>query len=261
MLFGGCGVDAEGQPAIFNETWLLTTQEPMAWENADVMGDVPSPRWRHTATLLPSDGGILVFGGHWKGKRYNDVHVFNVEKKEWEIKECSGTPPPPRSHHTASLVTFPAEAPHEGVEGEGKPKEDKLIIIGGYGGSGTARDFFADIHVLELSTWTWTKVRAKRDAAAGALWGGGGVRSCGLEAPAMPPRAPPCAIRRRPPRAAAPQGLLFEYVCARPSLAGEQRARQPAQGTLGPHGLHLGHDDHRAGRPRLVCWQGLYGPL
>lgn len=166
MLFGGCGVDAKGEPAVFNETWLLTTQEPMTWENADVMGDVPSPRWRHTATLLPENGGILVFGGLYKGKRYNDVHVFNVEKKEWVIKECSGTPPHPRSHHTSSLVSFPAEPLVEGEQGDGKPKEDRLYVIGGYGGAGTARDFFSDIHVLDLLTWTWTKVRC---AAAGTL--------------------------------------------------------------------------------------------
>ncbi len=58
VLFGRCGINAAGESTVFNETWLLTTQEPMAWENADVsMGDVPTcPRpagWCHTATMLP----------------------------------------------------------------------------------------------------------------------------------------------------------------------------------------------------------------
>ena len=75
--------------------------DPMKWEEADLMGDVPPPRWRHTATLLPdgvrsaspslrcrvapmrphpllhlclpaplltSQDNIMMFGGHCKGR-------------------------------------------------------------------------------------------------------------------------------------------------------------------------------------------------
>ena len=44
VLFGGSGVTADGSPAVFNETWLLSTAEPMAWEKAGAKDDAPSPR-------------------------------------------------------------------------------------------------------------------------------------------------------------------------------------------------------------------------
>ena len=29
---------------------------------------------------------------------------------------------------------------------------------GGYGGPGTTRDFYIDVHMLELDTWTWNRI-------------------------------------------------------------------------------------------------------
>eukprot|EP00962_Isochrysis_galbana_P049553 scaffold21051_cov111-Isochrysis_galbana.AAC.5 len=212
------------------------------------MGDVPSPRWRHTATLLPEDRGILVFGGLYKGKRYNDVHVFNVEKKEWILKECSGTPPHPRSHHTSSLVSFPAEPPAEGEDGDGKPKEDKLYVFGGYGGAGSARDFFSDIHVLDLLTWTWTKVRCAAGSAARRV---------------LAPRRAASFLRRerlRHVQACRSSSITVALKLYRGRLENFSRACIPCQ----PPAFRLvtcAAIRRRPGRPWLVRWQGLHRPL
>ena len=68
--------------------------------------------------------------------------------------------PPPRraplslcSHHTASTIV-------EEAEDELSQPTHKVFILGGYGGLGTSRDFFMDVHFLALDTWTWEKVPA-----------------------------------------------------------------------------------------------------
>ena len=64
IVFGGCGVSADGlSQEIYNDTWELHIGEgdSPSWHLADAMGDLPNPRWRHTATVLPDSGGILLF--------------------------------------------------------------------------------------------------------------------------------------------------------------------------------------------------------
>ena len=62
ILFGGCGV-GDAQSAVFNDTYILHIADGYRWEKVDAMGDLPHPRWRHTATTLPDNNSIFVFGG------------------------------------------------------------------------------------------------------------------------------------------------------------------------------------------------------
>ena len=61
-LFGGCGIK-DGNPEVFNDTWMLHISDSFRWEQVDAMGEVPSPRWRHSATFLPDSTTMFVFGG------------------------------------------------------------------------------------------------------------------------------------------------------------------------------------------------------
>ena len=156
FIFGGCGVSDGGRTQeTFSETWTLKMGDTPTWKLADVMGDIPPPRWRHTSTLLPDANSMLVFGGLQKRRRFNDVYVLTFDKLEWNIKECAGTPPHPRSHHTANLIEFEPESEEDLVK-------QKIAIVGGYGGPNTSVDFFMDVHFLELDTWTWVKVQNMR---------------------------------------------------------------------------------------------------
>ena len=63
-LFGGCGIEEGlGEAAIMNDMWMLHIIDSFRWEKIDAMGEVPSPRWRHTMTFLPDNVTIFVFGG------------------------------------------------------------------------------------------------------------------------------------------------------------------------------------------------------
>lgn len=61
-LFGGCGIE-DGGAAVFNDIWILHIADNFRWEKVDAMGDVPSPRWRHSFTFLPDNTSIFLFGG------------------------------------------------------------------------------------------------------------------------------------------------------------------------------------------------------
>ena len=146
-LFGGCGIQ-DGQAAVFDDMWILHISDSFRWEKCDALGEVPSPRWRHTAVFLPKaemagvtadNTTMFVFGGLCRGKRNNESYFFDVTRREWRVPEIAGTPPHPRSHHTANLVEFDEE--------EDGDAEKKIFIIGGYGGAGSTRDFSMDVHL------------------------------------------------------------------------------------------------------------------
>ena len=49
----------------------------MIWKKPNVHGTAPSPRAGHTSKLVFSKQ-LLVFGGGYLNKVYNDLHVFDV---------------------------------------------------------------------------------------------------------------------------------------------------------------------------------------
>ena len=58
-----------------------------------------------------------------QGKRNNESYFYDTTRREWKIPEIAGTPPHPRSHHTANLVEFDEE--------DDGDAEKKIFIIGG----------------------------------------------------------------------------------------------------------------------------------
>jgi electron transfer flavoprotein alpha subunit len=57
--------------------------------------------------------------------------------------------------------------PYVGVTLVSRPKaaDQWKAVVGGYGGPGTTRDFYMDVHFLELDSWTWIKVANIRGPA------------------------------------------------------------------------------------------------
>lgn len=79
------------------------------WHKPDTKGKPPVPRAGHTSTHMPSatllpSYKMVMFGGFDGKKCFNDVQTFCTETLTWSILEVSGTPPAPRSGHTATLI-------------------------------------------------------------------------------------------------------------------------------------------------------------
>ena len=99
----------------------------------------PSPRGGHTASAV--DSMMWVFGGYggigYSRRDYNDVHLFDIEGGEWvKAPLIKGTPPKPRSGHSASAV------------------DEKIFIFGGW----NSVEQFNDLFILDTVANTWQVV-------------------------------------------------------------------------------------------------------
>lgn len=86
------------------------------------------------------------------------VYTLDVVTQQWQLRECGGDAPSPRSDHTAAFV-----APHW------------LLIFGGRGRNGT---IFRDFHALSLDDWRWRRVDQARSPTERYwhAWGMGNAR-------------------------------------------------------------------------------------
>lgn len=140
VCFGGCA-DSNDAPALLNDSYALDLNDPNnpRWSKMDVdESTLPPARWRHTGTAI-DDNNMLVWGGIGEKTRYNDTYVLDMsdETAKWHERKPDGNPPAPRSYHTATLIGL------------------RLYIFGGYGGHGQRRQFFDDLHILDLDLNKW----------------------------------------------------------------------------------------------------------
>ncbi|KAH9704425.1 Galactose oxidase/kelch repeat superfamily protein [Citrus sinensis] len=96
--------------------WVLDT-DIWQWSELTSFGDLPSPRDFAAASAI-GNRKIVMYGG-WDGKKWlSDVYVLDTISLEWMQLPVTGSVPPPRCGHTATMV------------------EKRLLIYGGRGGGG-----------------------------------------------------------------------------------------------------------------------------
>uniref|UniRef100_A0A1D1YMC3 RING finger protein B n=1 Tax=Anthurium amnicola TaxID=1678845 RepID=A0A1D1YMC3_9ARAE len=122
--------------------WMLDT-DIWQWSELTSYGDLPSPRDFAAASAL-GNRKIVMYGG-WDGKRWlSDVYILDTISLEWTELPISGSPPPPRCGHTATMV------------------EKRLLIFGGRGGGGPIMgDLWALKGLIEEENETpgWTQLK------------------------------------------------------------------------------------------------------
>ncbi|RZC76869.1 hypothetical protein C5167_000997 [Papaver somniferum] len=102
--------------AFFIVNALLIT-DIWQWSELTGFGDLPSPRDFASASCI-GNRKIVMYGG-WDGKKWlSDVYILDTMSLEWTELSISGSGPPPRCGHTATMV------------------EKRLLVFGGRGGGG-----------------------------------------------------------------------------------------------------------------------------
>jgi len=113
----------------FNDVWSLSTNDPFVWTQVTCDGPAPSPRTRHTATLIKG-GELLVMGGFSRKDRVvGDAFMLKVNGdsgswRAWEPTE--GALPPNRAQHTVTA----------------HPDGEHVYVFGGYDGEKNSNDMW-----------------------------------------------------------------------------------------------------------------------
>lgn len=136
-IFGG----GDG-PTYSNDVWTFNTVthqflHPVV---ATPRNALPPPRRAHTTVLY--NNFLVIFGGGNGQAALNDVWALDVSdpsRLTWQEWRTRGDVPQKKGYHTANLVG------------------DKMIVFGGSDGHAS----FADVHVLNLVTLTWTLVNTE----------------------------------------------------------------------------------------------------
>lgn len=128
LLFGG----GDGN-SYLNDVCCLDLNT-LSWSVLQTGGTVPSPRSRHTMTLINEGRSVLMLGGGGDTHVYNDVYVLDVESMKWSRPVCHGQVPFSRWGHTSLMLT-----------------ERHCLIYGGHDG----QVMMNDVHVLDTHTWHW----------------------------------------------------------------------------------------------------------
>ncbi|XP_060569590.1 kelch domain-containing protein 1-like [Ruditapes philippinarum] len=93
------------------------------------------PKARAAHGMCSVGRNLLIFGGRDTEKRTNDLHIFNVDTRKWELDmKINGERPVARSFHTATAV--------------GK----RMVVMGG---RGQDNNHLADFHIFDTETKEW----------------------------------------------------------------------------------------------------------
>mmetsp|Transcript_10166 Transcript_10166/g.13986 ORF Transcript_10166/g.13986 Transcript_10166/m.13986 type:complete len:343 (-) Transcript_10166:92-1120(-) len=131
VLFGGHYFNEGDKFEYLNETWLLDV-EKLIWHKISCSGEIPGPRYGHSAQILGSR--MFLFGG--KGPNsivYKDVYFLDLVEWVWVPVKAISASPLARFFHAAEVV--------------GR----KIVIHGGWDGS----EVFNDTWIFNTDSFVW----------------------------------------------------------------------------------------------------------
>jgi host cell factor len=134
VVFGGHYLESEDNLVCTNETWALDLNA-LQWRQLRCRGDLPAPRYGHSANLAGSR--MFVLGGRGTdGEIFRDMYCLELKTMTWELVMPITKGPAARMFHASTLV--------------GR----KLVIHGGWDGESACLD---DIWIFDTETSAWMK--------------------------------------------------------------------------------------------------------
>ncbi|ONK61554.1 uncharacterized protein A4U43_C08F31170 [Asparagus officinalis] len=129
--------------------------ETECWSNIEAKGDIPAARSGHS--VIRAGPVLILFGGEdAKGRKLNDLHMFDLKSLMWLPLRYKGTGPSPRSNHVAALYG------------------DKTLLV--FGGQAKSK-ILNDLYSLDFETMVWTRLKTRghhpspRAGCSGASYG------------------------------------------------------------------------------------------
>lgn len=135
VVFGGHYFEGNEKFTYLDETWLMDV-ERLAWYKMTCSGQLPGPRYGHSAHIFGSR--MFIFGGKGPGGIcYKDVYFLDLVEWIW-VPVVAVTPgPTPRFFHASEAV--------------GR----KLVIHGGWNGE----QVFNDLWIFNTDSFAWMQPR------------------------------------------------------------------------------------------------------
>lgn len=128
--------------------------ESKNWSNMEAKGELPIGRTGHSVTRAGSV--LILFGGEdIRGRKLNDLHMFDLKSSMWLPLLAMGSVPSPRSKHVAAIY------------------DDRLLLV--FGGSSKSK-YLNDLYALDFDAMEWARLKTRgvspgpRAECAGALF-------------------------------------------------------------------------------------------
>ncbi|WAR00752.1 KLDC1-like protein, partial [Mya arenaria] len=119
----------------FNDLYMFDTVTKLWSKPMHMNLGIPTARAAHGMCAVGRN--LIIFGGRDTEKRTNDIHIYNIDTRKWNLEmEIRGELPAARSFHTTTAVG------------------NQVIVIGGRGQDNT---HLADLHVFDTETYEWSQ--------------------------------------------------------------------------------------------------------
>ena len=137
IVFGGHYFEGGDEFTYLGETWVLDV-EKLAWHKIKCAGQIPSPRYGHSAQIVGSR--LFIFGGKGEnGIMYRDVFFLDLAEWVWVPVQPVVQGPQPRFFHASCLV--------------GR----KIVVHGGWDGE---TETYNDLWIFDTDKFAWLEPRS-----------------------------------------------------------------------------------------------------